>query len=214
MFLLNPDSIKKKNEKIILKYGGEICNWLGVIEMNKEIRSLNEIIERSLILNAMLNIYFKAPISIINNWIINNELFDKTTSSEREILKKTNAELTERQNISLFWNIEALWALMWAGSLIKEIPFHKSVEDYMASLCPNLEKNENSDKFRLKMKSRNKNEIFEKLDLYYRLHWYTEECRIHNKTPKGISGDVIMERRKALEWICNNNSWDEIELNT
>jgi hypothetical protein len=208
--------IKKESETIILEKGGKICDWLPHIETNnKIIRSNEELINRALILNALVNIYFQAPIHIIKGWIGQYNLTDSLSKSEKELLDKENDELTEQEKINIFWFNEALWAIMWAGNLIKDLPIDKCVEDCMVKLCPNLEKGEDDSKFRKKIKIRTKDELYKKLDLYFRTHWYTEDGRLNNYSTGNISGDIIMERRKALEWINDNTlDWDNISMNT
>ena len=210
-----PEQVKKQSEEIILKKGGKICNWLPWIERSEQIRSNEELINRALILNALVNIYFQAPIHIIKSWIEQHNLTSFLSESEKKLLAKTNNELTEQENINIFWFNEALWALMWAGKLIEDLPIDKPVEDYMVELCPNLEQNENDSKFRDKMQIRTSEEIYQKLDLYYRVHWYTFDGLL-NKYPTGnMNNSIIMERRKALEWVMDNTlDWDNIPLNT
>lgn len=207
--------IKNKNEKIILAYGAEICDWLPYIDAGKTMQPPEAIVDRALILNALLNIYFNAPIAVIKKWIIDNGLYEKLTPQEKELLDKTNDMLSEQDKVNLYWNIESLWAFMWAGTLIEELAFDKPVADTMAALCPNLQKNENGNKFLSKMNIRPFGELFEKLDLYFRLHWFTRNCSLNNRDPGNLSLDIIMERRKALEWICDTNSdWDNMDLST
>ena len=87
---------------------------------------------------------------------------------------------------------------------------NKYVEDYQAELCPNLERGEDDSKFRQTMKIRTKEEIFKKLDLYFRTHWYTFNGVLNKYSTGNMNNSVIMERRKALEWIIDNNlDWDE-----
>ena len=79
-------NIKKESENIILEKGGKICDWLPWIETDKIIRSNEELINRALILNALLNIYFKAPIHIIKDWIEKHNLTSSLSNSEKELL--------------------------------------------------------------------------------------------------------------------------------
>jgi hypothetical protein len=212
---MNLEKIKKESEVIILQKGGKICDWLPHIEPNGEVRSDEELINRALILNALLNIYFGAPIHIIKDWIEQNNLSSYLSESEKNLLSKKDNDLTESDKINIYWFIEALWALMWAGNLIKDLPIDKCVENNMAKLCPNLANGENDSKFRKKMTIRTKEELYKKLDLYFRTHWYTEDGRINNYSTGNIDGEIIMERRKALEWVNNNTlDWDNISLDT
>ena len=63
---------------------------------------------------------------------------------------------------------------MWAGNLAKNLEPKEPVPDYMASLTPDLQKNEDGSKFTLKMTIRNYDELYEMRDLYYRAHWHTQ----------------------------------------
>jgi len=212
---MKPEKIKAESEKVILQKKGKICDWLPIIERSEKVRSNDELINRALILNALLNIYFQAPIHIIKDWIEQYNLTSSLSKSEKKLLNKKNSGLTEQEKINIYWSIESLWALMWVGGLISDLPIDKCVEDRQAKLCPNLEKGENDSKFRSKMKIRTKEEIYKKLDLYFRAHWYTEDGRINNYPTGEINGDIIMERRKALEWAIDSTSdWDNIGMNT
>lgn len=212
---MNPVEIKKESEKIIAAKGGKTIDWLPFLERTEGMRSNEELIDRALILNALLNIHFEAPIAIIKEWIEQQSLTPSLSEYEKKLLNKENKDLSEQEKINLYWYIEALWALMWAGSLIDDLPIDKYVEDYMAELCPNLEKGEDDSKFRLSMRIRTEEEIFKKLDLYYRTHWYTFDGLLNKYSTGEMDNSVIMERRKALEWVFDNTlDWDDIPLNT
>jgi hypothetical protein len=211
---LNPQAVKKESEEIILRAGGQICDWLPHIE-RKKLRSRDEIVARALVLNAMLQIHFGAPTEVIEDWIERNDLTNSLSPREADILSTDNDELSEQELTDLFWYIEALWALMWVGSLIDEMPFDRPVENFMASLAPNLQINEDGSKFSKKMKIRPYDDIFRMLDLYFRLHWYARNGELTGNSTEPVSHDIIMERRKALEWVlAPDEEWDDIALNT
>ena len=211
---IDPEIVKKESEEIIKNYGGEICDWLPWID-RIGIRPIEEIIGRALVMNALINIHFEAPTSIIKEWLESNELTNYLTAEEMVLLNKNNNELTEQEINNLYWHIEALWSLLWATSIIDEMPFDRPIEDFMASLCPSLEKNEGTEKFTEKMKLRSIDEIFRKLDLYYRLHWWTKDANLNKNETGEVSLDIIMERRHALEWILHpKQNWEDISLDT
>ena len=206
--------VKKQSEQIVLQAGGRICDWLPYLD-RQQARSQDELIRRALIINALLNIAFQAPISVIKSWIETQGLATYLTPDEQDLLEKQNADLSEQEVANLEWSIEALWALMWAGSLIFDLAIDSPVSDDMVRLVPNLEKNEDGAKFSEKMRPRPYEELYQMLDLYYRVHWYTEDGRINGYSTGNISSDIVMERRKALEWLMDNSSdWDDISLNT
>ncbi len=211
---LDPETVKKETEEIIKNYGGETCDWLPWIDRTTS-RPIQEIIGRALVMNALINIHFEAPTNIIKEWIESHELIQYLTDDEKTLINKSNKELTEQEVNDLYWYIEALWSLLWATSIINEMPFDKPIEDFMASLCPNLKQNEGVEKFTKKMKLRSTDEIFRQLDLYYRLHWWVRDASLNGKESGKVSLDIIMERRHALEWILNpKESWDDISLDT
>lgn len=211
---VDPLTVKKESEQIILCAGGQICDWLPLIE-RKNIRPAEEIVGRALILNAMLNIHFKAPVHVIEDWITRTNLTQHLTERERELLTKDNEELTENEIVDLYWYIEALWALMWVGSLIKDMPFDRPVEDSMALLAPNLQANDDGSKFSKKMRIKTYDEIFKMLDLYFRLHWYARNGQLSGYSTDPVSLDVVMERRKSLEWVLSpGDGWDDVVLDT
>lgn len=163
----------------------------------------------------MLQIAFKAPIPIVKRWISENGLDDDLVESERAILDKSNAELTGQERANLFWYVEALWALAWAGGLIDRLPFDKPAGDNLASLSPNLQQNEDGSKFLERMRLRPHDELFRMLDLYYRLHWWARDAQLQGQPTGGVSIDIVMERRKALEWVLNaRDDWDNVEVST
>ncbi len=166
-------------------------------------------------MNALGNIFYRAPILTVKDWIEDNNLSKYLSTSERKLLTKNNEELSEEELTNLYWYIEGLWTLLWAGGLIPQLDFARPVEDTLVSLVPNLKLNEGGNEFAQKMKLRPNSEIFAMLDLYYRLHWYAMDGRLNGYSTEPISLDVVMERRKALEWLMDSKSdWDHIDLST
>src|SRR5688572_1751341 len=102
---IDPETVKRDSEAIIRRAGGDICDWLPFLDREAKPRELDGVVRRALILNAMLQIYFKAPVAVIKEWITRNGLADDLSESEREILDKEDDELTEQERINLYWYI-------------------------------------------------------------------------------------------------------------
>jgi Domain of unknown function (DUF4272) len=212
---IEPDAVKRASEAIIRRAGGEICDWLLVLDREGQSRDLGAVVRRALILNAMLQIYFKAPIAFIKDWITRNGLTNDLSEAEREILEKDDDDLTEQERINLYWYIEALWTLAWAGQLIDDLPFDEGVGNTLASLCPALQRNEDGSKLSKTMRLRSRDELFRMLDLHYRLHWWTRNAQLSGQDSGDVRLDIIMERRKALEWVMDPTcDWDTVEMST
>lgn len=104
---------------------------------------------------------------------------------------------------------------MWAGRLIDELPFDEGVGSEFASLCPAIQRNEDGTKLYGNMQLRTREDLFRMLDLYYRLHWWPRNSQLTGKDTGSVRLDVIMERRKALEWVMDPScDWGNVEMST
>ena len=211
--MVDPQQVKADSERTILNAGGRICDWLPYLD-DRTIRPQGEIVGRALVLNAMLQIAFQAPTAIIKGWITAHDLVKHLSRKERELLQKDNSQLTDQETADLYWYIEALWTLLWVGQLIDNLAFDQPVEDYMATLCPDLQDQEDGSKFQT-MQIRSYDELFHMLDLHVRLHWWTRDGQLNGYPTGNVSIDIIMERRKTLEWVlAPEYDWDNVSLNT
>ncbi len=210
----DPERIKAQSEQKIAAAGGRVNPWLPPLDAGRP-RPLDEVVGRALVMNALVNVYFNAPIPVIRQWIEANGVEPHLTPRERALLAKTNAELGKQERLDLFWSMEALWALLWAGSLAEDLAWDRRLPNHMASLLPNLKLNEDGATLGRRMRLRPHAELLAMLDLYYRLHWYAEDGRLNGYPTPGVDGSVVMERRKALEWVLDpETGWDEVDLST
>ena len=211
---VDPFLVKDQTDEKLQNLGIRVPSWLPAIEQS-EMRGLDQLVGRALTMNALLAIYFGAPIPVIKTWIHNNGLDHHLSNSECNILIKDNAQLTKSEVTNLYGYIEGLWALMWVGGLIDVLDFTHPIDDTMVLLVPNLQVNEDGSKFKRKMKLRPYSELFAMLDLSYRLHWYARDGSLHGYSTEPISLDIVVERRKALEWLMDQSAdWDHINLST
>ena len=167
-------------------------------------------------MNAMIQIHFGAPVGVVRSWIERNALGDHLSSRERKLLEGSDEDVSEQDSTDLFWSIEALWALAWVGGLISDIPIDGRVGSELASLMPDLQVNETAGGFMARFKLRSAAEIYGKLDLYYLAHWYARDGQLNRRDTAPFSLDVIMERRKALEWVMDRTieDWEETPADT
>ncbi|AHJ95831.1 hypothetical protein Hsw_0236 [Hymenobacter swuensis DY53] len=166
------------------------------------------------VLNALINISFQAPVAVIEKWLTQENLLAYLSPDEAAILTKTNKQLTEQELANLRWNLESLWAMMWATQMVSELDPVKWCGDNMASLLPNLEQGQTNEKLTGLQNLRSAAELYRMLDFYYRLHWYCVDERLHGRAAN-VSESLVYERRKALEWIYNNQyEWDDVEMST
>ena len=212
---LEPLEVKAESERIIKALGGGVCDWLPWRERTKP-RQSHEVADRALVLHAMLQIFFGAPTDVAASWISANRLEQSLSQYDRLVLAKKREDLTDQEGMNLFWYVEALWAMMWAGQLIEELPIDRRVGDNLTSFLPNVQANEDAGSFRRRFALRPYDEIYRMLDLYYRAHWYAREGQLSGQPTEPFNLDVIMERRRALEWISDRSidDWEETPEDT
>ncbi len=211
---INPEKIKVKNTKILRRNGIEVIEHLPYLE-NPTFRKSKEVAKRMMTLLGLFQLHLKAPKEIIKNWIEENKLTETLTREESEFLKNDYNELTEQNQIDIYWYVETIWTFAWIGGFHNNLTFNTSVENTLVSYLPNIERNESAKSFIEGFKYRNEIEIFTMLDKFYRAHWFARNNKLKGITSDKVDLDIIMERRKALEFTCFEELiWDEISLDT
>ena len=168
-----------------------------------------------MVLTALFQLHLEAPRKIIEKWLQENELMNYLSKKELGYLEREYSELPEQAQIDIYWFVEAIWTFAWVGGLHNNLTLNTGVEDSLASLIPNIAKNEPAGRFISEFKLRNQVEIFEMLDKFYRAHWFARNNNLTGKQSNKVDIDIIMERRKALEYtVYKEFNWDEISLDT
>lgn len=109
--------------------------------------------------------------------------------------------------------VEGMWALAWALGIVSELEFDKQCDDNFVEVFPTSD--QSSAGFRAKVKPRPLEEVIAALDLAYCLHWAVRDAMIRGKPiPGNLDPVVVIERRRALEWLVSKDEWDEVTLDT
>ena len=213
-FTMDAQAVKRESERLVREAGGETIDWLPWVN-RRGTRSQEEVVQRALIMNAMLNIYFKAPVAIIRGWISSNGLDRGLSAWERSFLSKADVDIVEDEKIYIYWYIESLWALMWAGGITDALPFDKGVPNHMATLVPNLQRGEDSSAFTSKFVLRPEEDLFKMLDLYFRCHWFARSEDTQGRSHPSFPYPIIAHRRRSLEWLFDPKcDWDDVPMST
>ena len=214
-FLLPPRTIKEDNDRYLRGCGARVCAWLPTIEHRTRIRGAREIGQRAAVLHGLFQIYLQAPTHVIRVWFEENRLMGCLSSNERELIEKHEDELCDQERCDLSWNVEAIYALLWAGSVFDTLDVQKYVPDTLVNYTPDLQVNERADELMGSIKTRPYAQIYKMLDLYYRASWYVVDANLVNEDTKDFNYSLIMTRRQALEWVFDpTSSWDHIDLST
>ena len=176
------------------------------------VRSKNEIVERALVLNVVINMAYGMPAEHAKQWLSSNRL-ESLTASERELLSRIeNDEPYDENDIQT--QVEALWVLVWVIGFVEELDFSSYCEDRLSELLPSLRESETSEKFVTISSVRPLIEIYQALDLVFCITWGLAEANLTGlDSPGDVRQYVYWERRRALEWI-RGGDWDEPNFST
>lgn len=195
---------------------------LPLLETSKEVKlkSIDTICKRAIA--CLLSIQLACDIEENRDYEESKKLFTKLLKEynvEEALLEKERKifdnKFTKQDVIDVTWTYEAYWSLIWALGLIDDIKVPNDICNCQKAItivgdCKDFKE------FKSKCKIRDKEEILDMLDLYYRYHWACVEKRINPDTNiANILPDVVVERRKGLEWLFSKETdWNDISLDT
>lgn len=131
--------------------------------------------------------------------------------------KKVLEECDERVAVNVSWTVECSYSLAWVLGLVTTEEMEAPGEpEGDHGLFQFIQPFHNFEDFKASCNLRQPSEIMDMLDLYYNYHWACVDNRLNPNTNCGeLNEEVVMERRKALEWlICKDKNWDSISLDT
>ena len=214
---------REKTLAILEKMDIDYCNGLPVIEDMAMTKSLSDICRR-----AVVSLY----ISVWADYYLNDR---KELNDEKGLLMERMKELdslsalfpaekslieghiSDKDALQLTWGIECCYMLMWALGFVETSEAIDACDECNPQeVIRELNSFESLNDMIGKCKMREPGQILDMLDLYYNYHWACVDKSVRPEAKCGelIEG-VVMERRKALEWLFENeNDWSKISLDT
>ena len=201
-------------EKGIITNNNLMCN-----DADMQIRPVDEIIERAVASLIVIQVacdinydQFSEESMAKANFLLDYfGVKDALNSKEERIM---NLCYTKQDCLDMDWAYEANWALLWALGLIDDdIRNPNILADCEKTMS--LLKGSSLKKFKDRCKVRSLDEILDMYDLYYRYHWATNEiCLQQELNPTIINDDVVVERRRGLEWLLSPcaDDWYDIDF--
>jgi hypothetical protein len=185
---------------------------LPVLDEPLGLRNVADAGRRLLALYAVVSTSYGFSKEKALEWLHQEGLADSLMADEETYLTTVT---TEAQNNAMQWQVEALWALAWAVGCHDSLDFSDSCSDAFVSMLPDLKAGASSETFLKGLVLREKDEVLEKSDLAYCLHWGAREASLSAKQIAGaVPESVIRERRRALEWLIGDDDWYEVALDT
>ena len=218
---MTPAERKNRTEKLLAEKGIGINPNLPLIESASEVelKSLDDICKRAIaaLLSTQTGIELNEQrtdnvVSFINLM----EHFGVKDILNQKEKKLIDGSATQQDLTDIVWEYESYWSLVWALGLIDDISDATDICDCLTAIRL-VSKCSDFENFKSKCKLRSKDEILDMLDLYYRYHWAVVHNEHFDKScpTGGLSGDVVFERRRGLEWLISDiEDWYDISLDT
>ena len=216
----SPEERRTINNAFIKELGITCYEQLPVIERTEKIKDIDTICKRAIA--CLLSIQLACDINqdddveeateffkgLLERYGVWDELYD----NEKKLF---TGDYTKQDAINIVWTYEAYWALVWVLGLIDDIKMSDDICDCEKAIALLSEKADYNE-FKKSCRLRSIDEILDMTDLYFRYHWACVEKRLKPETQTGnLNPDVVIERRKALEWVISDEyDWNEIALNT
>jgi predicted transcriptional regulator len=144
-------------------------------------------------------------LQILEKFNVREHLF----ASELDVLNK---DFDEPLCDTIGWRYEAANALLWSIGLVDDIVSADWPEDVEVELNKvfNLVTTYNTfDDFIAACNLKQEYELQDAFQLYWYYHWNIRDGQIFGNIPESVSYDVVMERRRALEWLLYSAESDD-----
>ena len=185
---------------------------LPLLDPNLRVRqSVEAIGTRLLCMNAAAWHAVGFPPEATRAWVDREGLRGSLSRAEFEFLSGTG----HTHLLTMQMQIHSLYTLAWCTSLVGDFSVLARLPDDLATHVPDVTKSEPSGSLLSRVVLRPIDEMLIQLDAAYCFDWAYEDARLSLKRVRGRhSGPSVRERRKALEWLMQGCSWDEVRLET
>ena len=203
------DDIRVSSRSVLAAHGLSVPDSLPTLDV-ANLRTCEDILDRLFCLNAVAAASYGFEAVRAHSWLKREQLDENLTQSERSFLEEGQGE---RDAFRV--QVEAMWALAWAVNVVPEIDFWRDCDSRFVNLLPNLNTGESVVRTMGQAALRANNQIVAACDLSYCLHWIIREALIKDDPfPPDLQPHVVIERRRALEWILSEDAWDRVNLDT
>lgn len=205
-------TIRLRSLKEAARLGYEVAAELPLSDFDVKARDGDELVDRCLILHALIAVSYGFPREAVNAWLAQEGLLGAASGSERRYLVEAGDAADDEFYRGLS---ESVWALVWSLGMVSKLDFTKPCPNDLVRMLPNLKTGESSSTFRARARRRATEELLAAADLAYCLHWAVTDAGLRGEQPPGrVPAWVIVERRRALEWTLSDEGWDEVPLDT
>lgn len=216
-------SRKEKSQDFLVNNKIQINKNLPAIasEERAQIRSVHDIATRLTVMAVTSYVAFNAIDSDeALQYLEQHQLLANATPIELAFLNNPTDELKQNET----WKCECIWTLLWALTLVDELPHPKVMSD-LNTVNPDhylkYHDQKPEDYINSKTNCRSIAAILDAKDLYYRMHWTCVDARMSGipadpSLENHLEAGVVYERLYALNWLTSetDEAWDDIVCNS
>lgn len=208
--LMETERIREESIGSAKQLGVEVPQRLPLLDAEVDLRTSDEAISRLLAIHAVAATAYGFDKAKAIGWLNQEALIDSRCETEKRFVFEAVGD-PYRFKVQ----VEGMWALAWATGFASTLDFARDCDDRFAAVLPNLKQGQSSADFRRQAKPRTLEQVVAACDLAYCLHWGIREAELTGRRPPGhLKPWVVIERRRALEWLLGKEAWDEVPLDT
>ena len=212
-----PEQRKNESMAYLNAKGVNVIDHLPILETESEfkIRSAQDAAKRIICLVFVTDFASGDADESYMEYIKTHSLQSWFTPEEWNFI---NTQAPDQQlKINMSWRIEAAYFLLWALGRIKSLPFPTEMANPgdVYSCLPPFDKSPHE--YVNNATIIPKEDILDKADLIYRMHWATRQAYIEQQeAPSDLEGGVVSEWHHAVNWLAYiaDENWDDVSTNT
>ena len=212
------DERKKINNEYIHSLNISVNNGLNIpfADDSCELKSLDEICKK--VISSILIVQVACDIRRDNYqgslkfFMPIFEKFGVLDSFNEKEQRVFDGTYTKEDLADLDWEYETVWAVLYALDLVDDIKDASMLCDYQYMI--DLLKGITFDEFKAKCSLRDKKDILDMYDLYYRYNWACKENKTNSNVSIGkLIPDNVRERTRGLEWLLSSEKdWYKLDI--
>ena len=207
---MNFEEVRTKSLTVAKKLGYELPSGLPLLDSTIRLQPSREIENRALVLAGVVASSYGFPRDRVISWLDQEGLWSSVSLAEEDFLRHGKGSAQQFQ-----MQVESLYAFAWALGYLPSLDFDKPSPANLVAVFPDFKVAESSAKFRDRANPRSQDEVAFSCDLAYCLHWAVSQAALDGKAiPGKVPQHVVIERRRALEWMLSADEWEEVSLDT
>ncbi|MBX3443950.1 MAG: DUF4272 domain-containing protein [Planctomyces sp.] len=208
--MIDPVAIRFESLTFAKALGFPVNPALPLLDASPVVRTSDDVVDRLLAMECAAACASGIDHPTAVAWLDRERKTDLSTSAERQYL---NSRIG--QSLPFLLQVEAMWALAWSIQCVPGLDFAKPCDADFVLRLPDLKGGRSSQPFRGRGEMRPASQVVSACDLAYCLHWGIRDSQYRGeKSPGAVDPYVIVERRRALEWLLTDEPWEDISLDT